>query len=264
MAASANCSLENFSAIRRLTTWPSSHVGDRDLGVVGHAAEEDRPAAGEGPDERRLAVVPLAGRERRVAGLAQHLRQERHAVEVVRDVEPGAAAHQHGAARHADGAAVRAEAVVAAEAGPAPDEPVEVRRPDVRVAPRRDGVGALVVGEQEQDVRPRRPLPREPEARRGRYSPPRGRRCIALGRTRRVEGSALASMILPLRFPAPTRRPLVAPALRDDLLDHIGPRRRSGGSRGPGSGTSAARGRSRAGGGSSPAGRGRGPCRARR
>ena len=41
-----------------------------------------------------------------------------------------------------------------------------------------------------------------------------------LGRTGRVEGSALASMILPLSFPAPeTRRLLVAPALRDDLFD---------------------------------------------
>jgi hypothetical protein len=46
-----------------------AHVGDRDLGVVRHAAEEDGAAAGESPVERRLAVMPLAGCERLVTGL---------------------------------------------------------------------------------------------------------------------------------------------------------------------------------------------------
>src|SRR4051794_14320367 len=80
-------------------------------------------------------------------------------MEVVRDVEPGSPAHEHGPARDAHGAAVRTETVVAAEAGPAPGETIEVRRADVRVAPRPDRVRTLVVGEQEQDVRPGRPLP---------------------------------------------------------------------------------------------------------
>ena len=186
-----------------------AHVGDRDLGVVGHAAEKDGFATGKGPDERRLAVVPLAGRECHVTGLAQQLRQEPHPLEVVRDVEPGAPAHEHGPARHAHGAAVRAEAVVAAEAGPAPGEPVEVRRPDVWVAPRRDGVRTLVVGEQEQDVRPRRPLPENLRPAEADTRPDEDGDASALGRTGRVEGSALASMILPLSFPAPETRRLL-------------------------------------------------------
>ena len=175
-----------------------AHVGHRDLGVVRHAAEEDGPAVGEGPHEGRLAVVPLAGGERLVAASPQDLRQERHPLEVVRDVEPGAPAHEHGAAGHAHGAAVRAEAVVAAEAGPAPDEPVEVRRPDVRVPPRGDGVRALVVGEQEQDVRPRRPPPESLMPAEAETRPDEDARWSTPGRTRRVEGTSRASMILPL------------------------------------------------------------------
>jgi hypothetical protein len=69
-------------------------------------------------------------------------------------VKPGLAAHQHRPAGHADGAAVAAEDVVAPEAEPARDEAVEVWGADVRIAVGTDGVGPLVVREQEQDVGP--------------------------------------------------------------------------------------------------------------
>ena len=68
------------------------HVGDRDLGVVRHASDEHGFATGKGPHARRLAVVPFPRGECAVVALAEQLRQELHPMEVVRDVEPGAAA----------------------------------------------------------------------------------------------------------------------------------------------------------------------------
>ena len=71
----------------------------------------------------------------------------------------------HRAAGHAHGATVAAEAVGAAEVHAPPRQAVQRRRADVPVGVRADGVGAHVVGEEEQDVRPRR-RPLEPLLRR--------------------------------------------------------------------------------------------------
>ena len=66
--------------------------------------------------------------------------------------EPSLAGHEHGAAGHTDGAAVAAHYVVAAKARAVAHEAVDDGRLNVSVAMGADGVGALVVGEEDQDV----------------------------------------------------------------------------------------------------------------
>ena len=96
-------------------------------------------------------VVPLAGEERRVAGLGERLGPGGLAREVVLDVEERPAGQEHGARRHADRPLHRAHAIGPGERRAPAHEPVEVRRADVRVAQGRDGVRPLVVAEENQD-----------------------------------------------------------------------------------------------------------------
>ena len=128
-------------------------VVERDLGVIGHAAEHHALAVLEGAEPGGLAVVPFAGAEGGVAVLAEEFAHEFLAGERLGvHGEPGFSGVEHGAARHADGAAVAAEDVVVAEADAVAGEAVDDGRLDVRVAVGGDGVGALVVGEEEKDV----------------------------------------------------------------------------------------------------------------
>jgi hypothetical protein len=59
---------------------------------------------------------------------------------------------EHGAAGHADGAAVATHDVIAVKAHAGSGKAVDNRGFDVRVAVGADGVGALVVGEDEEYV----------------------------------------------------------------------------------------------------------------
>ena len=178
----------------------------RHVPVVVHAAEEDLVAVAEAARVGSAAVVPLAGAEGVVAGAPQQLRQ--HHVRLrdrgtgVLQVEQGAAGHQHGAARHAHRRHGAAHDVGTGEGGARAHQPVQVGRVDVGVAERADGVEALVVGEEEQDVGPRSghggnvtrklaPARRNAAGRRGR---------VATRRCRRRRGSA------PRAAPASTRR----------------------------------------------------------
>jgi hypothetical protein len=121
--------------------------------VVRHPAEHDALALLKRAQPGGLAVVPFAGAERGVAVFAEEFAQEFLAGERLGvQGEPRLAGVEHGAARDADGAAVAAEDVVAAEADAGAGEAVDDGRLDVRVAVGGDGVGALVVGEEEEDV----------------------------------------------------------------------------------------------------------------
>ena len=71
MAASANCSLENFPPRPGVSLPP--HVASRESWCGRPSRRRRPPAVLESPHERRLAVVPLAGRERDVPRLARAL-----------------------------------------------------------------------------------------------------------------------------------------------------------------------------------------------
>lgn len=125
--------------------------------MVGHAAEHHALAVLEGAEPRGLAVVPFAGAEGGVAVLAEKFAHEFLASERLGvHGEPRFSGVEHGAARDADGTAVAAEDVVVAEADAGPREAIDDGSLDVCVAVGGDGVGALVVGEEEEDVGLRR------------------------------------------------------------------------------------------------------------
>ena len=121
---------------------------------IAHASEEDRLARLERAEGRLGLVVPLAGEERRIAGLGESLGPGGLALEVVLDVEERPAGQEHGPRRHANRPLHRAHAVGPGERRALSHQPVEVRRADMRVAQGRDRVGPLVVAEEDQDVRP--------------------------------------------------------------------------------------------------------------
>lgn len=127
-------------------------IADGGVSVVIHATEEDVATMLEGADEGGGAVVPFTGGEGDVAVLAEDFGEEGDLGEGVIDAKPGAAAHEHGAAGNADGAAIAAEAIIGAEAEALVDQAIEVGGADVRVAPGADGLGLLVVGEEEEEV----------------------------------------------------------------------------------------------------------------
>ena len=120
--------------------------------VVAHPAEKHRATLVEAAREGLAALVPLAGPEGRVAGLAEPLGQRGDAFEVIVDAEELAAAEDHGPARRTHRPVVRAHDVGLAKAEAAAHEPVQVGRLDVGVTPCRHGVGALVVAQEDEDV----------------------------------------------------------------------------------------------------------------
>ena len=119
---------------------------------IAHAAEKNRFAFEEGGEGGGFLVVPFAGHEGAIAGPREHGRPGGDAFEVFGDAEQAAAAHDHGPRRHADGPLHGPHAVGSGEHAAARHQLVEVRRLDVVGAQRRDGVGTLVVREEEEDV----------------------------------------------------------------------------------------------------------------
>ncbi len=129
------------------------HVAGRRLEGVGHAAHEERAGLLEGLRQGRRSVMPLAGGEGRITGRAEGVGPGRMPQQLFVDLGEGTAGKQHRARRHAGRALVAALHVGAGESHPALHEPVEVRGLDDRITQRRDGVGPLIVGEDEDDVR---------------------------------------------------------------------------------------------------------------
>ncbi len=127
-------------------------IDDGNPGMVCHAAEVDGTALLESPGEGIAAIVPFAGGEGAISMGTEVFGQHESAAEVIAEAEPGTAAHEHGATGDADGAAVGAETVIGAEAHAASDEIVEVRGADVMIPPGGEGVGALIVGEKDEEV----------------------------------------------------------------------------------------------------------------
>ena len=131
-------------------------VVDGHVPVVGHAAEHDLVAFGETPVEGLATVVPLAGTPGPVALASQRLPEHRvllgDAAAGVAQVEQRSTRVQHGPARHADGAMGAAGNVRVCESRAPGDQAVDVRRRNGTVAECADGVEALVVGEEQQDV----------------------------------------------------------------------------------------------------------------
>lgn len=125
--------------------------------MILHAAEEDLVAVGEAARIGRALVVPLAGAE---GGIARGLEGFAHGRVVGRDllafavkVKEGAPGVEHGPAGHADRARSPAWDVGVLEGRASGRQLVEIGRLDPRIAQRADGVEALVVGEEEENVR---------------------------------------------------------------------------------------------------------------
>ena len=115
-----------------------------------------------------ISVIPTAEEEAVFAELSstwigpgvsppcEHFGPGRLPGELLVDAKERSPREHHGSRRHADRVLHRPHAIRTRKRRAALHELVEVRRPDLRVAQRGDGVGALVVGEQKHDVR--RPL----------------------------------------------------------------------------------------------------------
>ena len=97
--------------------------------------------------------MPLTRGEGRVTGLAEGVRPGFVFNQLFVDLGERAAREQHRTRRHAGGALIATLHVRAVESHPALHEPIEVRGLDDRIAQGRDGIGALVVGEDEDDIR---------------------------------------------------------------------------------------------------------------
>ena len=116
---------------------------------------------GKGRVAERAGIAGLAAVERLVAGVAQHRRQQGHAgrrslgPRVSRNPPQRPARDQHRAAGQAHGRNHRAHAVGVSKMKATLDEPIEVGRLNFRVAQRANRVPALVVGQDQQDVRTR-------------------------------------------------------------------------------------------------------------
>ena len=129
-------------------------IDDGHLGMIIHAAEEHRATLLECARERRILVVPFACGKGGVAVLAEQFRQEFGSDQIVADIHPSAAAHEHGPAGDAHRSAVGTETIVAAKTGPAAGETIEVGGLDVTVAPGAECVSALIVGEENEKIGP--------------------------------------------------------------------------------------------------------------
>jgi hypothetical protein len=101
------------------------------------------------------SVVPLAAHERGVPGAAERGGPRLGAHQLLVDVEQVLAGEQHRARGDAGRALHPTLHVGARERHAAPREPVEIRCLNDWIAERGDGIGALVIGEQEQHVRRR-------------------------------------------------------------------------------------------------------------
>lgn len=127
-------------------------VTDLDGELVGHTAEEDGLAGVEGAGEGVGAVVPFAGDVGTPAVLAQLVGPGGLVAQILAYAEEGTAGEEHGAGGDADGALEAAHDMGFGEGGAGAYEAIEVGGLDARVAEGADGVGALIVGEQEDEV----------------------------------------------------------------------------------------------------------------
>ena len=135
-------------------------IVDGHFAVIAHAAEENRPAAAEAARVGSAIIVPFADADGRVAGFSKLFRPERRAGRDVARVQrcegtvEASARKEHGAARDADRSDRRSHAERVSESEAAVNEAVEIRSFDVAVPECGDGVEALIVTQEEQDVRP--------------------------------------------------------------------------------------------------------------
>ena len=128
------------------------HVAGRGLERIGHATHEERAGLLERLGQRRRTVVPLPGREGRITGLPEGVGPGLVLQQLLIDLRERTPREQHGARRHARGALIATLHVGAGESHAALHQAIEVRRLDDRIAQSRDGVGTLVIGEDEDDV----------------------------------------------------------------------------------------------------------------
>jgi hypothetical protein len=98
--------------------------------------------------------VPLATDERGVTCATESRGPGFVAQQLLINVENTPAGQEHGAGWHAGGAVHPTLHVGAVEGETAPHEPVEVWRLDLRIAQRSDRVGALVIGEEKENIWP--------------------------------------------------------------------------------------------------------------
>src|SRR5262249_43005147 len=135
------------AVVRRTSQW----------GRFEHAAEDHRAGGLEALVERGLAVVPLADGERAVTGVAEDLAPEwvdrlaiLRAVAVLSTLPEVTAREQRRAAGHADGSAQPPLDEGSVEHHAAVRQPVDVRRPHLRLRRGADGARRQVVREQDQ------------------------------------------------------------------------------------------------------------------
>ena len=125
--------------------------------MILHPAEEDFRAVGETARVGGWPVVPLACAKGAVARLLQDFSQQhvlrRDVLPFAFEVEERATGHQHRTAGHADRTRRSTHNVRARECRPRVDPPVHRRRVDIGIPQRAQRVEALVVGEEENDIR---------------------------------------------------------------------------------------------------------------
>ena len=134
---------------------PAVHeVDDVQFHGIAHAAEENGAGALETAREGFGAVVPFAGHEGGVPVPGEGGGPGLVAEQFFIDVKEVAAGQEHGAGRDAGGAVHAALHIGAVEGEALAGEAVEVGGADDGIAEGGDGIGALVIGEEEEDVRP--------------------------------------------------------------------------------------------------------------
>ena len=141
-----------FRSNLRVRQFPIYHIAQRGLERVSHPAGEDSPGALKAQRERLRAVVPFACGKRRVAGLGECRRPGRVPQQLLVRVKQGLPREQHRPGGDARGAVEPALHIGAGKGHALMAQPVQVRRADHRVAERGNGIGALVVVEDEEDI----------------------------------------------------------------------------------------------------------------
>ena len=131
------------------------HIAEARVHGVCHAAREHRARGLKAALQRGIAIMPFAACECGVARLAERLRP-RLVAQLFIHMEKAAPREQHRARRNARRAIEPALHVGTVEGPAAVHKTVKVRRLDDRVSERRNGIRALVVGENEEDIGPRR------------------------------------------------------------------------------------------------------------
>ena len=138
----------------RLGELAIGHVAELGLHRVGHAAGEDRTGHLKAAWNGGRPIVPLATHERGIPRATECRGPGFVAQQLFIDPEQRPPGQQHGAGWHAGRSVHPALHVGAVEGEAASHEAVEVWRLDLRIAQRGDGIGALVIGEEQEDVQP--------------------------------------------------------------------------------------------------------------